>query len=379
MSNSIKLNNNIIIKVIGVGGGGGNAVDYMSNENIKGVDFFVVNTDVQALSKVSIKKKIQIGKNITKGLGAGSNPEIGKNSAEEDKDILKSILDKTDMIFIASGMGGGTGTGASPVIAKIAKELKILTVAVVTKPFSFEGKKRIVFADKGICELSKFVDSLIIIPNDKLLKVFNKNISLLDAFNSVNNILKDAVKGISELITKPSLINVDFADICTVMSKMGCSIMSTGLSYGQNRALNAIKKAISSPLLEDVDLSTVKGILINITAGLDLKLEEFEIIGNSIRSFSSENTTIVIGTSLDSSMNDKLRVTLIATGICFNKNIEINFLNDKFDYSIISNTFNKSKRKIVKNNTESNKNIIDVDKKDCVNKIDIPDFLRKNN
>ncbi len=365
----LQKNNNIVIRVIGVGGGGGNAVDYMFNKRISGVDFFVVNTDIQDLSKISVKKKIQIGKNITKGLGAGSNPEIGKNSAEEDENILKSILNGTDMLFITSGMGGGTGTGASPVIARIAKELKILTVAVVTKPFSFEGKKRMNFANYGIFELSKFVDSIIIIPNDKLLKIFNKDISLLDAFNSINDFLKNSVQGITELITKPSLINVDFADICTVMSEVGCAMMGTGFSFGEDRALKAIELAISSPLIEDIDLSTVKGILVNISSGLDLKLEEFEIIGNSIRSFSSENTTIVIGTSLDSKMDGKLRITLIATGICLNKYIETD-LNKKNKF-----LFNKKKKDINK----KKKNYFSNNKNFNLNDLDIPTFLRKKN
>ncbi len=370
MFESIKINN-IIIKVIGIGGGGGNAVNYMFNECIDGIDFYAINTDTQDLSKISVKKKVQIGKNITRGLGAGANPDIGRDSAEEDKNILKSILSGTDMLFITSGMGGGTGTGASPVIARIAKELKILTIAVVTRPFTFEGEKRMSYADDGICELSKFVDSLVIISNDKLLKIFNKNVSLLEAFNSVNDILKNTVQGISELITKPSLINVDFADICTVMSKMGCSIIGTGFSFGKDRALKAIELAISSPLLEDVDLSTVKGILVNINSGLDLKLEEFEIIGNSIRSFSSDNTTIVVGTSLDSKMDGKLRVTLIVTGVCFNKNFKI--------------SVNKSKKKILdkKSNIflkKSKKNDFFSDNKDIdLNDFNIPTYIRKKN
>ncbi len=366
-----KRNNFINIKVVGVGGGGGNAVNYMFSKSISGVDFYVVNTDIQDLLKISVKKKIQIGKNITKGLGAGSNPEIGKNSAEEDKNILKSILDGADMLFIASCMGGGTGTGASPVIARIAKELNILTVAVVTKPFSFEGKKRMCFADYGIYKLSKLVDSLIIIPNDKLLKVFNKDISLLNAFNSINNILKNAVQGISDLITKPSLINVDFADICTVMSKMGYSIMGTGFSFGDNRALKAIKSAISSPLIEDIDLSTVKGILVNISSGLDLKLEEFEIIGNSIRSFSSENTTIVIGTSLDINMNGKLHITLIATGISTNKYIDINLSKGKID-------FFKKKNRDFQTIIVNKRNSFSLEKENInFNDFNIPTYIRK--
>lgn len=297
-----ELSNNAIIKVIGVGGGGGNAVEHMVRERIEGVEFFAINTDAQALRKIEVGQTIQIGNNITKGLGAGANPEIGRTSAEEDKELLKSALDGSDMVFIAAGMGGGTGTGAAPVVAEIAKELGILTVAVVTKPFNFEGKKRMIVAEQGIIELSKYVDSLIIIPNDKLLKVLSRGISLLDAFSAANNVLKGAVQGIAELITRPGLMNVDFADVRTVMLEMGYAMMGTGISSGENRAEEASEIAISSPLLEDIDLSGARGVLVNITAGFDLKLDEFETVGNTIRSFSSDHATVVIGTSLDLSL-----------------------------------------------------------------------------
>ncbi|MDE5285261.1 MAG: cell division protein FtsZ, partial [Buchnera aphidicola] len=315
MFESEELNNNAIIKVVGVGGGGGNAVEHMVRECIEGVEFFAINTDAQALQKIEVGQTIQIGNNITRGLGAGANPDVGRNSAEEDKELLKSALDGADMVFIASGMGGGTGTGAAPVVAEIAKEMGILTVAVVTKPFSFEGKKRMMIADQGVIELSKFVDSLITIPNDKLLKVLNRGVSLLDAFSAANNVLKGAVQGIAELITRPGLMNVDFADVRTVMAEMGYAMMGTGISSGENRAEEAAEIAISSPLLEDIDLSGARGVLVNITAGFDLKLDEFETVGNTIRSFSSDNATVVIGTSLDPNMNDTLRVTVVATGI----------------------------------------------------------------
>ncbi|KAG7531906.1 thiamine diphosphate-binding fold [Arabidopsis suecica] len=300
------------------GGGGGNAVEHMVREHIEGVEFFAVNTDAQALKKIEVEQTIQIGNNITKGLGAGANPEIGRTSAEEDKELLKSALDGSDMVFIAAGMGGGTGTGAAPVVAEIAKELGILTVAVVTKPFNFEGKKRMIVAEQGIVELSKYVDSLITIPNDKLLKVLSRGISLLDAFSAANNVLKGAVQGIAELITRPGLMNVDFADVRTVMVEMGYAMMGTGISSGENRAEEASEIAISSPLLEDIDLSGARGVLVNITAGFDLRLDEFETVGNTIRSFSSDNATVVIGTSLDPDMNDSLRVTVVATA-CANK------------------------------------------------------------
>lgn len=383
MFESKQLNNNAIIKVIGIGGGGGNAIEYMVKENIEGVEFFAVNTDSQALRKIKVDQTIQIGTNITKGLGAGSNPEIGKNAAEEDKENLKSILEGADMVFIAAGMGGGTGTGAAPIIAKISKKLGILTVAIVTKPFHFEGTKRMNFAEQGICELSEHVDSIIIIPNDKLLKVLSKGISLLEAFDTANNVLKGAVQGISELITKPGLINVDFADVKTVMSKMGHAMMGTGISSGEERAKKASEIAISSPLLEDIDLSGAKGVLVNITSGLDIKLDEFETIGNTIRSFSSNHATIVIGTSLDTNIENTLRVTIVATGI--GKTIKQNTTNpsedqppknvllhsDSIKPNQISYTQDYSKKNIY---NEFNKNS-KIDKN--TDYLDIPAFLRK--
>src|SRR5690606_24137860 len=282
-----------VIKVIGVGGGGGNAVEYMVASNIEGVEFVAANTDAQALRNSSANITLQLGANVTKGLGAGANPEIGRRSAEEDRETIKKTLQGADMIFIAAGMGGGTGTGAAPIVAEVARELGILTVAVVTKPFPFEGKKRTAFADEGILELSKHVDSLITIPNDKLLKVLGKGTSLLDAFKAANNVLLGAVQGIAELITRPGLINVDFADVRTVMSEMGTAMMGSGRASGPDRAEEAAEQAISSPLLEDIDLSGAKGILVNITAGLDISIEEFETVGNAVKAFASENATVV--------------------------------------------------------------------------------------
>lgn len=235
MFEPMELNSDAVIKVIGVGGGGSNAVEHMLRERIEGVDFFAVNTDAQALRKMIVGQTIQIGSSITKGLGAGANPEIGRNSAEEDRDVLRSTIEGADMVFIAAGMGGGTGTGAAPVVAEVAKDLGILTVAVVTKPFNFEGKKRMIFAEQGISELSKYVDSLITIPNDKLLKVLGRGISLLDAFGAANDVLKGAVQGIAELITRPGLMNVDFADVRTVMSEMGYAMMGAGVGCGDDR------------------------------------------------------------------------------------------------------------------------------------------------
>ncbi|WP_423185286.1 cell division protein FtsZ [Alishewanella sp. d11] len=304
-----------VIKVIGVGGGGGNAVEYMVASNIEGVEFVAANTDAQALRNSSANVTLQLGASVTKGLGAGANPDIGRRSAEEDRETIKKTLQGADMIFIAAGMGGGTGTGAAPIVAEVARELGILTVAVVTKPFPFEGKKRTAYADEGILELSKHVDSLITIPNDKLLKVLGKGTSLLDAFKAANNVLLGAVQGIAELITRPGLINVDFADVRTVMSEMGTAMMGTGRASGPDRAEEAAEQAISSPLLEDIDLSGAKGILVNITAGLDISIEEFEIVGNAVKAFASENATVVVGAVIDPEMHDELRVTVVATGI----------------------------------------------------------------
>ncbi|WP_333607246.1 cell division protein FtsZ [Arsukibacterium sp.] len=304
-----------VIKVVGVGGGGGNAVEYMVASNIEGVEFIAANTDAQALRNSSANVTLQLGAGVTKGLGAGANPEIGRRSAEEDRETIKKTLQGADMIFIAAGMGGGTGTGAAPIVAQVARELGILTVAVVTKPFPFEGKKRTAFADEGIMELSKYVDSLITIPNDKLLKVLGKGTSLLDAFKAANNVLLGAVQGIAELITRPGLINVDFADVRTVMAEMGTAMMGTGRASGPDRAEEAAEQAISSPLLEDIDLSGAKGILVNITAGLDISIEEFETVGNAVKAFASENATVVVGAVIDPEMHDELRVTVVATGI----------------------------------------------------------------
>ncbi len=311
----MEMSDDAVIKVVGVGGGGGNAVEHMVRESIEGVEFISVNTDAQALRKTSVGNVIQIGGDITKGLGAGANPQVGREAALEDRDRIKDSITGADMVFIAAGMGGGTGTGAAPVIAEVAKELGILTVAVVTKPFSFEGKKRLAFAEQGIDELSKHVDSLITIPNEKLLKVFGRGVTLLEAFASANDVLKNAVQGIAELITRPGMINVDFADVRTVMSEMGHAMMGSGIAKGEDRAEEAAEMAISSPLLEDIDLAGARGVLVNITAGLDMRLDEFETVGNTVKAFASDNATVVIGTSLDPDMTDEIRVTVVATGI----------------------------------------------------------------
>lgn len=306
---------NAVIKVVGVGGGGGNAVEHMVSENIEGVEFICANTDAQALKNSSAKTHIQLGEALTKGLGAGANPQIGREAAEEDRDQIKEVLQGSDMIFITAGMGGGTGTGAAPVFAEVAKEMGILTVAVVTKPFSFEGKQRAMAAEEGIRRLADQVDSLITIPNNKLLSVLGKNISLLNAFKAANNVLLGAVKGIADLITRPGLINVDFADVRTVMSEMGMAMMGTGNAKGEERARQAAEAAIASPLLEDVNFSGARGILVNITAGLDMSIGEFEEVGDVVKGFISDDATVVVGTVIDPDMTEEMRVTVIVTGL----------------------------------------------------------------
>ncbi|MCX7117975.1 MAG: cell division protein FtsZ [Legionellales bacterium] len=306
---------NAIIKVVGVGGGGGNAVEHMVAENIDGVVFICANTDAQALKNSNAKVLIQLGESLTKGLGAGANPQIGRDAAEEDRERIKESLRGADMVFITAGMGGGTGTGAAPVFAEIAKELGILTVAVVTKPFSFEGKQRALAAEEGIRRLAEHVDSLITIPNNKLLSVLGKNISLLNAFKAANNVLLGAVKGISDLITRPGLINVDFADVRTVMSEMGMAMMGTGSAKGEERARQAAEAAIASPLLEDVNFSGARGILVNITAGMDMSIGEFEEVGDVVKEFISDDATVVVGTVIDPEMTEEMRVTVIVTGL----------------------------------------------------------------
>lgn len=306
---------NAVIKVIGVGGGGGNAVEYMAQANIDGVEFIAANTDAQALKHSSVKSILQLGTGVTKGLGAGANPEIGRQSALEDRERIHDALEGADLVFITAGMGGGTGTGGAPIVAEIAKEMGILTVAVVTKPFPFEGRKRMQVAEKGIENLSQAVDSLITIPNEKLLSVLGKEMSLLDAFKAANNVLLGAVQGIAELITRPGLINVDFADVRTVMSQMGLSMMGTGRARGENRARAAAQAAIASPLLEDINLAGAKGVLVNITAGMNLSIAEFEEVGEAIKEFTSDDATVIVGTVIDPEMNDELKVTLVATGL----------------------------------------------------------------
>ena len=302
-----------VIKVVGVGGGGGNAVQHMLSQEVEGVDFICANTDAQALAGLDAPTTLQIGSGITKGLGAGANPEIGRAAALEDRERIAELLNGSDMVFITAGMGGGTGTGAAPVVAEVAREMNILTVAVVTKPFGFE--RRDAKAEKGIEELSQHVDSLITIPNEKLLDVLGADTSFLDAFGTANDVLHGAVKGIADLIIRPGLINVDFADVRTVMSEMGMAMMGTGTASGPGRARSAAEAAIRSPLLEDVDLNGARGILVNVSGGSNLSIGEFSEVGKSIEEFASPNATVVIGMVIDESLGEDIMVTVVATGL----------------------------------------------------------------
>lgn len=369
---------NAVIKVVGVGGGGGNAVEYMLSGNIEGVDFICANTDAQALRNSLAKTVIQLGEEITKGLGAGADPEVGRLAAEADREKIRAALEGADMVFITAGMGGGTGTGAAPVVAEIAKQLGILTVAVVTKPFQFEGKKRFHVAEDGTKRLADQVDSLITIPNNKLLTVLGKNVSLLDAFKAVNNVLLGAVQGIAELITRPGLINVDFADVRTVMSEMGMAMMGTGVARGENRARSAAEAAIASPLLEDINLNGARGVLVNITAGLDLSIGEFEEVGEVIKNFTSETATVVVGTVIDPEMTDELRVTIVVTGLgreqevtsLVNKLVESTRPDGTLDYHHLDRpTVMRKQSPITKNTTSAETPDMDY--------LDIPAFLRR--
>ncbi len=312
-----------VIKVIGVGGGGGNAIMHMAEANVTGVEFVCANTDNQALGKSSNVTSVQIGQNVTRGLGAGANPEVGRNAAMEDRDAIAEAIQGADMLFITAGMGGGTGTGAAPVVAEVARELGILTVAVVTKPFSFEGKRRMRVAEEGIAGLEKNVDSLITIPNEKLLPVLGSDATLMQAFEEANNVLQGAVRGIADLIVRPGIMNVDFADVRTVMSAMGQAMMGTSTASGPDRAIEATEKAIRYPLLEDIDLKGARGILVNITAGAGFGLGEFNTIGEMIEDIADEQATIVIGTVIDETMEDEMSVTVVATGLAERSNLSV--------------------------------------------------------
>ncbi len=367
---------NAIIKVIGVGGGGGNAIEHMMSVNIEGVEFVCANTDAQALRKSNARTLLQLGEEITKGLGAGADPEIGRKAAEENRDRIRDVLDGSDMVFITAGMGGGTGTGAAPVFAEIAKQLGILTVAVVTKPFAFEGRKRMEVAEQGTKALAANVDSLITIPNNKLLSVLGKNITLLNAFKAANNVLLGAVQGIAELITRPGLINVDFADVRTVMSEMGMAMMGTGVSTGENRASEAAEAAISSPLLEDIDLNGARGVLVNITAGLDMSIGEFEEVGDVIKSFTSENATVVVGTVIDPEMTDELRVTVVATGLGSIETEGLQFRPKETTKSDGTPDYHQLEKPTIIRNQPTETAAAEMDSKD-IDYLDIPAFLRR--
>ena len=355
-----------VIKVVGVGGCGCNAIDHMLSKGIEGVDFIATNTDAQALQRNKAQTQIQLGTSITKGLGAGANPDLGREAAIEDGDRIRDMLEKTDMLFLTAGMGGGTGTGAAPVFAQIAKEMGILTVAVVTKPFVFEGK-RLKVANEGIELLSENVDSLITIPNDKLMQVLGDEVTILDAFESANGVLHDAVSGIAEVIKCPGLVNVDFADVKTVMSEMGMAMMGSAISTGESRAIDAANKAISSPLLEDINLKGAKGVLINITSGNDLKMREVHEIMSVISQYSTSDATVIVGTVIDDSLEGSLRVTIVATGID-SKNSIIDAQTHSINTPIHENNLNQDNIKIQEVDTNSD-SIIDDN--------DIPAFLRK--
>ena len=303
-----------VIKVIGVGGCGGNAIEHMITKNLSGVEFICANTDMQALKKSNAKTILQMGLDITKGLGAGAKPEIGRNAALEDRDRIAEMIDGADMLFITAGMGGGTGTGAAPIIAEVAKEMGILTVAVVTKPFAFEGKRTKVAAD-GLEELSQHVDSLIVIPNEKLMEVLGEDVPFLEAFRAANDVLHNAVSGIAEIINCPGLVNVDFADVRTVMSEMGMAMMGSAEASGPERARIAAEQAVASPLLEDVNLANARGVLVNITASASFKMKEYYDVMNTIKAFTADDATVIVGNVMDENMGDKLRVTMVATGL----------------------------------------------------------------
>ena len=369
---------NAIIKVVGVGGGGGNAVNHMLNSQIDGVDFICANTDAQALNNVSARTVIQLGNELTKGLGAGTNPEIGRQAAVDDRERIEQAIEGADMVFLTAGMGGGTGTGATPVFAEIAKDMGILTVAVVTRPFPFEGKQRASVAEKGIEELRQYVDSLITIPNEKLLPVLGREVSLVNAFNEANDVLYGAVQGIADLITRPGLINVDFADVRKVMSEMGLAMMGTGVATGENKAREAAEKAIASPLLEDVNLQGARGILVNITGGPDLALGEFDEVGNTVKEFASDDAVVVVGTVIDPELPEEIRVTVVATGLtdsAAGQNETIRLVRTKtgeLDFGQLD------KPTIIRQKgVEAKRTRTDHRKDDDLDYLDIPAFLRR--
>ena len=377
----VESDNGATIKVIGIGGGGGNAINNMINASLRGVDFIVANTDAQALEVSKAHTKLQLGVNITKGLGAGANPEIGRSAALEDADKIRQALDGTDMVFVTAGLGGGTGTGGAPVVAQIAKEIGALTVAVVTKPFNFEGRQRMKTADKGINELKETVDTMITIPNNRLLSLAAKKATFLEMLKKADDVLLYAVKGISDLITVPGLINLDFADVKTIMSEMGMALMGTGMSSGEDRATEAAQKAISSPLLEDVSIGGAKGVLMNISSGLDLTIDEVQEASSLIQKEAHEDANIIWGTVLDQSAGDELRVTVIATGI---GEVDVRPKPDlgvirgsRHDDDLEIPTFLRRNRKIEDNATEHSRPMSYKDLPIDEEELEIPTFLRR--
>jgi len=373
---------NPVIKVIGVGGGGGNAVEHMVRKNIEGVEFICANTDAQALKNLNSRTLLQLGTGVTRGLGAGANPNMGKEAAEEDRDRIAEALNGADMAFITAGMGGGTGTGAAPIVAEIAQQLGILTVAVVTKPFKFEGKKRMKIAEEGISELSKNVDSLITIPNEKLQAIVGEDTPLLEAFANVDDVLCGAVQGIADLIIRPGMINVDFADVRTVMSEMGMAMMGSGYSAGDGRARNAAEAAIRSPLLEDIDFTGARGVLVNIAAGSDISLGEFSEVGGTVEEFASENATVVVGTVIDENMGDELRVTVVATGLG-NQNLQVRAPRIAEDIKReiagdgVPDYSGLDRPTVIRNAAESGIDEVDLQADKDLEYLDIPAFLRR--
>ncbi len=373
---------NAIIKVVGVGGGGGNAVEHMVRQDIEGVDFICANTDAQALKNLGARTLLQLGTGVTRGLGAGANPMMGREAANEDRERIAEGLDGADMVFITAGMGGGTGTGAAPIVAQIAKELGVLTVAVVTKPFVFEGRKRMKIAEEGIIELSQHVDSLITIPNEKLLTIMGEDTPLLEAFGAVDDVLSGAVQGIADLIIRPGMINVDFADVRTVMSEMGMAMMGSGYASGDERARNAAEAAIRSPLLEDVDFNGARGVLVNIAAGRDISLGEFSEVGATIEEFASENATVVVGTVIDENMGDELRVTVVATGLGHHAEMErspriADEIKRKVAGDGVPDYSEFDRPTVIRNAVVNGTDEIDLQSDKDLEYLDVPAFLRK--
>ena len=368
-----------VIKVVGVGGCGGNAVDHMINEGVDGVEFICANTDSQALKRNKSKTLLQLGPNVTKGLGAGANPDIGREAAMEDRERIIELIEGADMLFLTAGMGGGTGTGAAPIVAEAARELGILTVAVVTKPFAFEGKRQKI-AQQGLEELCKHVDSLIVIPNDKLMQVLGEDVSMLDAFKAANTVLHGAVAGIAEVIKCPGLVNVDFADVRTVMSEMGMAMMGSAVAAGLDRAHSAAEQAVASPLLEDVNLAGARGVLVNITASSSLKMKEVHEVMNTIKGFTAEDATVIVGTVIDESMEDRLRVTMVATGLggAVNHRLQkpLTMVKTGTDSSPIQVNYGELEAPAVMRR-RSRDAAVEALKQSGVDMLDIPAFLRK--